>query len=280
VTTYLWTKGLGSGVLLVTSGALLAGVPPAGVLKVVAPALAVGATAATGALLVWDLKRPERFLYIFTKVNPRSWLFWGSVCLAGYAAVSAGWLGAALAESVGLLAPEAFTALLSGLRWAALPSGAAAAGYTAFLFGQAEGRDLWQSRVLLPHLLIQAVQAGSGILLALAALTGGPVAVIRALAAAFVGASAANGIALVLELGGGHQTKQAAIAARMITRGRYRRLFWAGAVGVGGLAAGLALPAVKGRRWRRAALGGLLGQVAVLAYESVFVRAGQDVPLS
>ena len=38
------------------------------------------------------------------------------------------------------------------------------AGYTAFLFGQAEGRDLWQSPVLFWHLLVQAVMVGSGAL--------------------------------------------------------------------------------------------------------------------
>ena len=38
--------------------------------------------------------------------------------------------------------------------------GAATAGYTAFLFGQCEGRDLWQTPLLLPILLAQAVVAG------------------------------------------------------------------------------------------------------------------------
>jgi hypothetical protein len=37
---------------------------------------------------------------------------------------------------------------------------AGTAGYTAFLFGQCEGRDLWQTPLLLPMLLAQAVVAG------------------------------------------------------------------------------------------------------------------------
>jgi Fe-S-cluster-containing dehydrogenase component/formate-dependent nitrite reductase membrane component NrfD len=280
VTTYLWTKGLGAGVLMVTAGALLAGHPAEGVLGLAAPAVAVAATAVTGGLLVWDLKRPERFWYIFAKANPRSWLFLGSVCLAGYSAVAGTWLAAALGESAGVLSPAVLAQAISTLRWLALPAGAAAAGYTAFLFGQAEGRDLWQSRLLLPHLLVQAVQAGSGLLLALSALTGGPERTTAMLAATFVAASAANLVAMAAEYGGGHPTRQAAAAARMITKGRYRRLFWAGAVGLGAAAAALAVPAVTGRRLRLAALGGLLGQAAIVAYESVFVRAGQDVPLS
>jgi Fe-S-cluster-containing dehydrogenase component/formate-dependent nitrite reductase membrane component NrfD len=281
VTTYLWTKGVGAGALLVTAGALASGVPAEGVLKLAAPALGVGATAATGALLVWDLKRPERFWYIFAKPNPRSWLFLGAVCLAGYSAVAGSWLAAGLAESVGLLRREQCSAAISVLKWLAAPAAAAAAGYTALLFGQAEGRDLWQSRLLLPHLLVQAVEGGSGVLLALSALTAGPTRVTRLLAGTFVASSAANLALLAAEHGrGSHPTRQAEAAAEMITKGRYRKLFWAGAVGLGAVAAGLAAPAVRGRRLRAAALGGLLGQAALLAYESVFIRAAQDVPLS
>jgi Fe-S-cluster-containing dehydrogenase component/formate-dependent nitrite reductase membrane component NrfD len=280
VTTYLWTKGVGAGALMVTSGALLAGLPPDGVLRLGAPAVGVGFTAVTAGLLVWDLKRPERFVYIFTKPNPKSWLFLGSVCLAGYSGLAGGWLAAALAETAGLISPATLLRVVAGLRWATIPAAASAAGYTAFLFGQAEGRDLWQTPLLLPHLLVQAVQAGSGVLLALSALTGGPRRVTSALAGTFVAASAANAATLALEYGGSHPTKQAAAAAHSITRGRYRNLFWAGAVGLGGLAASLAVPGVRGRKLRRAALGGLLGQVSLLAYESVFVRAGQDMPLS
>ena len=31
----------------------------------------------TGVLLVWDLKRPERFLYLLTRPNTTSWLVKG-----------------------------------------------------------------------------------------------------------------------------------------------------------------------------------------------------------
>jgi Fe-S-cluster-containing dehydrogenase component/Ni/Fe-hydrogenase subunit HybB-like protein len=280
VSAYLWTKGVGAGALMVTSGMLVAGIGPVGVLHLAAPAVAVGFTAATGALLVWDLKRPERFFYIFTKANPTSWLFWGSVCLVAYSAVAGAWLAASLAQSVGVLSPAGFARLAGALSWLAGPAAMSAAGYTAGLFAQAEGRDLWQSRSLLPHLLIQAAQAGSGMLLALSALRGDRGAVTRALAATFVGASAANMAALAAEYGGRHPTRQAAAASRMITQGRYRKMFWAGHVGLGALAATLAVPAVKGRKLRLAAVGGVLAQVSLLVYESVFVRAGQDVPLS
>jgi Ni/Fe-hydrogenase subunit HybB-like protein len=51
------------------------------------------------------------------------------------------------------------------LRWVNLPLGLATAGYTAFLFAQCEGRDLWQERALLPHLIVQALFLGAGLLM-------------------------------------------------------------------------------------------------------------------
>jgi len=279
VATYLWTKGVAAGAVGVAAGALVAGMPADGVLGLGAPALGTGFGALTGALLVWDLKRPERFFYLFTKANPRSWLFLGSVCLAAHSAVSSGWLAAGLARRAGRLSPAAFDRVVSVARWPAIPVAAAAAGYTAFLFGQAEGRDLWQSRLLLPHLLVQAAQAGSGVLLALSARTG-PSGATAVLARTFVASAAAQVALAVGEHGRRHDTAQAAAAARLVTRGRYRRLFWAGAVGLGAAAAALALPATRGRKPRLAVAAGLLGQVALVCYESAYVRAAQDVPLS
>ena len=40
---------------------------------------------------------------------------------------------------------------------------AGTAVYTAFLFGQAKGRDLWQSPLLAPHLVVQALCAGAAL---------------------------------------------------------------------------------------------------------------------
>ena len=51
-------------------------------------------------LLVWDLKRPERFLYIFLKSNFRSWLVLGSYALMFFAVVSGVWLLLGIAVQV------------------------------------------------------------------------------------------------------------------------------------------------------------------------------------
>ncbi len=155
VTTYLWTKGVGAGALALACLAHLLGVELGAVGDYVAPLLGLFGAATTGALLVWDLKRPERFLYIFLKSNWTSWLVLGSYVLTIFSGGAVLWLLAVLLDLGWLMTP---------LAWLGLPASAMMAGYTAFLFGQAEGRDLWQSRLLFWHLLVQAVMVGSGAL--------------------------------------------------------------------------------------------------------------------
>nr|WP_024934392.1 4Fe-4S dicluster domain-containing protein [Actinomadura madurae] len=260
VTTYLWTKGAGAGALLLAALALIAGVDLGPVGRYVAPALAIAGAASTGALLVWDLKRPERFLYLFLRPNPTSWLVWGGIVLCACTGVGGLWL---------------LFGDMSVLRWAAIPVAVLTAGYTAFLFGQAEGRDLWQSPVLFWHLIAQAGMVGSGALLVAAPFAGLEGEAARFLTWALVASAAAHLLFLALEYGGRHSGRAAAFAAHLVVRGRYARTFWLAGVlpVVAGAALALLGPAAG-------VVGGLLVQAALVAYESVYVRAGQDVPLS
>jgi Fe-S-cluster-containing dehydrogenase component/formate-dependent nitrite reductase membrane component NrfD len=274
VASYLWTKGVAAGALLVAVLSVLLGDGLAGPIEA-APTVAVIGTAVTGVLLVWDLKRPERFLYLLTRPNTSSWLVKGGWCLMAIAAVSGVWM---LAQLAGLDEDAAATYVLAAL---AVPAAVLAAGYTAFLFAQAEGRDLWQSRWLLPDLLAQAVLAGAGMLaIGLVWTDGnGPGRGIVALGI-LVGAAAHVSFTLA-ELLGSHETKGAEVAARILLRGRYAPVYWGGTVAVGVVAAALALTAsFTDDTTVPVVVAGVLAQVAVISYEVVYVRAGQEVPLS
>jgi hypothetical protein len=83
-----------------------------------------------------------------------------------------------------------------------------------------------------------------------------------------------------LDLGGRQHSRGAAVAARIIVRGRYARLFWFGSVAPVLVSVVLAALSWDGGTGWAPALAGLLVQPALLAYETVFVRAAQDVPLS
>ncbi|HEU5323593.1 MAG TPA: NrfD/PsrC family molybdoenzyme membrane anchor subunit, partial [Methylomirabilota bacterium] len=275
VVTYLWTKGVGAGALMLAGLAYLMGVDLGVVGAYVAPLLGLFGAATTGALLVWDLKRPERFLYIFLKSNFTSWLVLGAYVLTLFSGGAVLWLLAA-AFDIGWL--------MTLLAWAALPAGALMAGYTAFLFGQAEGRDLWQSPVLFWHLVAQAVMVGSGALAVAGVFAGWSAAEWGFIAAALVLATLAHLGMLAVEYGGKHASRQAATAAQVITRGRYARTFWLAAV-VPAVAAVVLAAVAWGAPASGVAAGlllvaGLIVQPALIAYESVFVRAGQDMPLS
>lgn len=260
VSLYTWTKGIAAGVYLI------------GLLLVVLGALAVESAAwrwavpvaggaflgATGLVLIADLSHPGRFHLIFTRRHWRSWLVRGAFIIAGYGAVLAAHFAAALAGADGVT------------RWlgiAGAPLAAMTAIYTAFLFAQAKARDLWQSPLLPPHLLVQAGLAGAATLLLLAP----AVAVPRELLSWILLVAAAAHLAMVLgEVTLTHVTAHARLAAHEMTRGRYRAYFWAS---VALVAAGLAAPWVPYAP-PALALAGLL------AFEHAHVQAGQAVPLA
>jgi Fe-S-cluster-containing dehydrogenase component/formate-dependent nitrite reductase membrane component NrfD len=273
VSAYLGTKSIAGGAFLLVALALGLGLAPArSLFGIAAPLVALAFLGITLFLLVADLKRPERFLYLFLKPNWTSWLVWGGYILTVYGALLALWFGGEIFGWHGLMRV---------LLWPTALAGAAAAGYTAFLFGQAEGRDFWQSPLLLPHLLVQAVLAGAGAL----ALLAGPVhagqGAAHLLAVTLLVALGAQALAFGSELLVPHANHQVAAAGHVITHGALRGIFWGLAVGVGlggaALAALLAL-ATSAPAWL--ALAGVAALVGLFAYEHCFVVAGQSVAIS
>jgi Ni/Fe-hydrogenase subunit HybB-like protein len=271
VSAYLWTKSVAAGTLMVSALAALAGAGPASfLLGPASPLLALLFLALTAGLLVADLKRPDRFHYILLEGNWASWLVKGAWILVAYGLLAAVWLLAAGGHADGLQ------------RLLALPVGllaAGAAGYSAFLFGQAEGRDFWQSPLLLPQLLLAALRAGSASLLVVGALAGAAPGTLQLLAWLAASALVVEGLVFFAELGGTHATVDVARAARLVTRGGLARRFWIGAVG-----AGLVLPLALFVVFPAASVIGVVAALLALAglwiYEDLWVKAGQSIPLS
>ncbi|HEV2053913.1 MAG TPA: 4Fe-4S dicluster domain-containing protein [Methylomirabilota bacterium] len=270
VSTYLWTKSVAAGALLVAAVAAIDGLSFAGpVAGLAAPLISLVFLALTTALLVLDLTRPERFLYLLLKPNWRSWLVWGGWILTAHGLLGVAWLVAGWTQS-----HMAFFAL----GWPVLLVATASAGYSAFLFGQAEGRDFWQSPLVLPHLLVAAVTAGcASLLLAALAVSDDP-RVAEGLRMALWFSLALNGVVLFAETFTAHATQDAARAARLITRGPYRVRFWWGIV-VGGTAVPLVLLVVSPQPWAAVAAT-VLGLFGLWLWEDIWVRAGQALPLS
>ena len=110
-----------------------------------------------------------------------------------------------------------------------------AAVYTAFLFGQCEGRDLWQTPLLPVHLIVQALMCGAAVLALLPAAIGGSETTLGVAKVALGFSLIAHLLIVAAEFMMPHSTDNAAYAARLITHGPFKNWFWGGAVMMGGV---------------------------------------------
>lgn len=271
VSSYFLTKGIAAGAMMLAVLLLIVGADGSALADVVPGFLALGGIGATGLFLIWDLKQPKRFFYLFTRPQWRSWLAIGAQVINVAALVATVFLAAALFD---------FDGLRDALRWAMVPAGAALAGYTAFLFNQCEGRDLWQSPLLLPHTIINALLAGAGALTVAALFFDAPADVEDALGWSLGLAAVLSGAIAVYDAYGRHPTRQATQAAKNLRRELYATPFRLG-VGLSAIVPAIAAAAfLAGAPAGVLAAGGVLALVGLWLYEDAWVRAGQSVPLS
>ncbi|MCA9683088.1 MAG: polysulfide reductase NrfD, partial [Myxococcales bacterium] len=230
VPAYLVTKGVAAGIFMFLAlgwnlglfrfdtGAMVWG----GLLSVLM-------TLATTALLVADLERPERFLSIILRPQWKSWLTRGAFLLIGFATISGLWWAAETLVWLDMLTLPDVSRTAMG--WLTVPLALGAAVYTAFLFAQAEGRDLWQASHVPFQMTIHAVAFGAATL----AIAGPATESMRWL---FVLAMLAS---LVVTLFADLTVPQASELARRaavdMTWGRYKREYWMGGIGLGHIVA-------------------------------------------
>lgn len=269
IVAYLWTKSIAAGALPVATLLLsFAHAPANPILQIVSPAVALTFTALTFLLLIFDLKRPDRFYYLVTKGNPKSWLVIGGYILAGYGLCAFLWLMSGILHGAAPL-------------WLACPAallGIGAAAYTAFLFAQAKGRDLWQSPFFLWHLVVQAAVAGSAVLLVGSLISGGD-ELLEPLGRVFAVALILDSALMLGEIFLPHATEEARRAADILKHGALAPRFWAFAVGAGALLPLLLIlvfPDLAETRW----LSSFLALAGLWIFEDLWMKAGQAVPLS
>jgi Ni/Fe-hydrogenase subunit HybB-like protein len=140
--------------------------------------------------------------------------------------------------------------------------------YTAYLFAQAKARDLWQSPLLPPHLLVQAVLAGAAALLPVAAAV--QPGAVRPLSLVLAAASAVHLLMVAGELSLTHGTAHARAATHELVDGRFRMWF----------RGGMALTIVGALAPWTGPWTGLVALVGLFAFEHAYVQAGQSVPLA
>jgi Fe-S-cluster-containing dehydrogenase component/formate-dependent nitrite reductase membrane component NrfD len=273
IAAYLWTKAIAAGVLLVAAILVsLAGGTETTLFNIVCPALALVGLAATSALLIFDLKRPDRFFYLITKPNFRSWLVIGTYFLIGYGALGSAWL---LCGILGESVPRV-------LQWFAAAFAVASACYSAFLFAQAKGRDLWQSPLFLWHLLVQALVAGSATILIASILMDAAAEILRPATLTLLISLIVSLAMNMGEIALPHVSEDVRIATRILIRGRLSGRFWGLVIGAG-LVAPIVLTALVMAAVVPMAVefvAAVLALAGLWWFEELWVKAGQSVPLS
>jgi hypothetical protein len=159
VSAYIWTKAVASGTYMVAMIAWLMGYLDMSDLWW--PIIGIGLffLAVTGALLVKDLDRPERFLYVMLRPNWDSWLVKGAYILTAY-----GGILSASALVLLLNMPESYLRLLA---YAGIPLAALTGVYTAWLLQQAKARSWAKDKLLPAKFFLETAAIGAVVLLLL-----------------------------------------------------------------------------------------------------------------
>lgn len=212
---YVWTKAIATGGAGIPFLALGLGMQVADSALWAGAMLGLVFMAATGARLVSELDRPERFLYVLLRPQWRSWLVKGAYIITAFGGILTLWAALKLLYIMG-----AFSGGFSGtmdlvLAWPIVALSFATAVYTAFLFAQAKGRSFWQSPLLPVHMLAHAAVAGASTLYLASLFVGGLEPLRGALALTLALGLLAGLFVMWAKLSIGHSDRDATCAAEM-----------------------------------------------------------------
>ena len=270
VSAYVWTKAIATGMFLVPFISWIIGLDQLNLQ--IAYTSMIGALvflALTGLLLIKDLDRPDRFLYVLLRPHWGSWLVKGGYAISVFGGLVTLLLVAQFFEWEGFLSPIAILTALSAV---------IVAIYTAFLFAQAKGRDFWQSPTLSIHMLVHSIMAGAALFLIFSPVIKTDGSWVDYLTKAMTLAIIVNMVTLVFELFTSHPTKDAKTVVEMIVKGRYRKRFWLGV-----FLAGNFIPLTMmwlGTGHIYAVIPGIMVLIGIYLTEHIWVEAPQRIPLS
>ena len=268
VSAYVFTKAISAGAFLIPFLAIMLGYEVSPTAKLWSAGISLVFLALTGLFLVMDLDRPDRFLNVLLRPQWNSWLVKGGYTITIFGLLVTVW-GAAIFFELNI--PE------TPLLWVTAVFAILLAIYTAFLFAQAKGRDFWQSPTLPLHMLVHSVMAGVAIFV-IASLIFGNESWMSILKNTMIIALVVNLFTLITELTITHPTTSAKTVVGMITKGRYKNLFWFVTVLIGNIIP-LAL-LFFGNDNMFAVVSGICVLIGILVTEKIWVEAPQRIPLA
>ena len=231
----------------------------------------------TTILLIKDLSQPKRFLTILLHPQWKSWVARGAYIMVTFTAVAGLWWLLEGAAYLGWLPAEFITSIRPFAAWIVFPFALGVVIYTAFLLGQAEGRDMWQNNLLPFQLFAQSMLVASGIFLIVNVFISFPVDLHTLLVGLFPASIAIN---LLLTFAGkfnSFSSEVALLAHREMTHGRFRNHYWWGGITLGHLIPLALLFAFSTFALPVAVACAVVG---LFFYEYAFVMAPQHIPNS
>ena len=138
VAAYIVTKAAASGFYILLMLLMIYGINEIEWLILPGFFAAIALLGVTGLLLVKDLDRPDRFLYVLLRPNWDSWLVRGAYILSGF--------GAILCAHVAVSLLDYAEVWHTRLAFAGIPLAWMTGAYTGWLLKQAKGRTMWAQR--------------------------------------------------------------------------------------------------------------------------------------
>ncbi|MBI3163264.1 MAG: polysulfide reductase NrfD [Chloroflexi bacterium] len=230
----------------------------------------------TTILLIKDLSQPKRFLNILLRPQWKSWVARGAYIMVTFTAVAGLWWLLEAGAFWNILPADFVASIRPVAAWIVFPFALGVVIYTAFLLGQAEGRDMWQNNLLPFQLLSQSAMVASGVFFILNLFVSFPADLTALLTALFPASIAVN---LLMTFAGklnSFPTDTAMLASREMTHGKFRNHYW-----WGGIALGHVIPLVLMIAFAPALPVAVLATlVGLFFYEYAFVMAPQYIPNS
>ncbi len=271
VSGYVLTKAISAGLVMMLFLALFTGkVNVSSNTYTITMILSLVFLGLTGGLLVKDLDRPDRFLNVLLRPQWRSWLVRG-----GYGITVFGGL-TTLLLALHFFEIDFYNHIILTVTTAAAVF---VAIYTAFLFAQAKGRDFWQSPSLVLHMLIHSLMAGAGMFAILTLFIGNGADWISLLKTVLLITLLFNVITVMIEINFPHPTLDAKKTVEMITKTRYKTMFWGGVMLLGNILPLALLGFVDLSPAVMAGIG-VLVLIGVYLSDKIWVEAPQRIPLT
>ena len=266
---YLVTKNIAAGAGMIAPFLLWLGVSAGGARDFAPEIIALVFLGITSFFLVHDLGRPSRALKIIFHPNTKSWLVKGTWILMAFGGLST--------LIIALRFLDAHRAA-NILRWVNFPPALMASGYSAWLFAQCKGRDLWTEKGTFWQLVSRAAFMGAGIGALLPVDPDARMTCLRL----FVGLGVVCGVLMYWERGHDSGTEHAR-RARAILRRSPRDQAGIVLVVLAAIVAQLGdffFTDGSGGETAAVTLALVAATVGLLLHERSWIRAGQAVPIS